>query len=147
MEADLDIPPELRDIIEDSDDDFPLRFKDHNELIEIFSTLEENNLLEIQRMQESEQELEAKKLQKKETEAEFMKQIAILEANKLNNSTRIEKTAQEKDALLIFTEEGEGQNLDDLVRNQIDENTKKLYIVSKDIETRPNDPEYNKLIS
>lgn len=45
--AELNIPQELREIIEDSDDEFPLRFKDHHELIEIFSTLEENNLLEI----------------------------------------------------------------------------------------------------
>lgn len=61
IEADLNIPPELKEIVDDSDDDFPLRFKDHNELIDIFSTLEENNLLEIQRMQEAEQELEAKR--------------------------------------------------------------------------------------
>lgn len=54
IEADLNIPPELREIVDDSDDDFPLRFKDHNELNDIFSTLEENNLLEIIRMQESE---------------------------------------------------------------------------------------------
>ena len=54
IEADLNIPPELRDIVEDSDDDFQLRFKDDSELMAIFSALEENNLLEIQRMQESE---------------------------------------------------------------------------------------------
>lgn len=47
IEADLNIPQELKEIVDDSDDDFPLRFKDHNELIDIFSTLEENNLLEI----------------------------------------------------------------------------------------------------
>lgn len=47
IEADLNIPPELREIVDDSDDDFPLRFNDHSELIDIFSTLEENNLLEI----------------------------------------------------------------------------------------------------
>ena len=50
IEADLNIPADLKEIVDDSDDDFPLRFKDHNELIDIFSTLEENNLLEIQRM-------------------------------------------------------------------------------------------------
>lgn len=50
----LNIPDVLKPIIDDSDDEFPLRFKDHNELIDIFSGLEENNLLEIIRMQESE---------------------------------------------------------------------------------------------
>jgi len=68
-------------------------------------------------MQESEQELEVKKLQKKETEAEFTKQIQILEDNKATNSMRIDKTAQEKEALMIFTEDAEGQNLDDIVRS------------------------------
>ena len=57
----LSIPPELKDIVEDSDDDFELRFKNESELMDIFSTLEENNLLEITRMQESEQDLELKK--------------------------------------------------------------------------------------
>ena len=54
IEADLNIPSDLKEIVDDPNDDFPLRFRDHNELIDIFSTLEENNLLEIQRMQESE---------------------------------------------------------------------------------------------
>jgi hypothetical protein len=65
----LNIPQELQPIIDDSDDDFPLRFEHHEELIGIFSALEENNLLEIIRMQESEQELESKKQQMKLTEA------------------------------------------------------------------------------
>lgn len=47
IEADLNIPADLKEIVDDSDDDFPLRFKDYNELMDIFSTLEENNLLEI----------------------------------------------------------------------------------------------------
>ena len=89
LEDELNIPEELRDIIEDSDDDFQLRFNDPNELIEIFSTLEENNLLEIQRMQESEQELEVKKQIKKETEANQQARKALLEANKKTNEDRI----------------------------------------------------------
>lgn len=50
LEAELNIPAELRLIIDDEEDEFPLRFKDANELMEIFSALEENNLLEIIRM-------------------------------------------------------------------------------------------------
>ena len=61
LEADLNIPAELREIVDDSDNEFPLRFEQQDELMDIFTTLEENNLLEIQRMQESEQELEAKR--------------------------------------------------------------------------------------
>lgn len=71
LDTELNIPAELQPIIDDSDDDFPLKFNDHTELIDIFSALEENNLLEIIRMQESEQELESKKQQMKLKEAEF----------------------------------------------------------------------------
>lgn len=133
--------------MDDSDDDFPLRFKDHNELIDIFSTLEENNLLEIQRMQESEQELEAKRQQKNKTEADFANIIAILEANEATNVARISRTQQEKNALMGFTEDGDSQYLDDNVRVRMEENTQKLYVTAKDIEVKTNDPEYNKLIS
>jgi hypothetical protein len=147
IEADLNIPPELREIVDDSDDDFPLKFKDHNELIDIFSTLEENNLLEIQRMQESEQELEMKRQQKNKTEFDFANIIAILEANEATNVARIGRTQQEKDALSGFTEDGEGQSLEDNLRNRMEENTQKLYVTAKDIEVRTNDPEYTKLIS
>jgi hypothetical protein len=41
LEADLNIPQELKEIIEDSDDDLPLRFNDPDELMDIFSNLEE----------------------------------------------------------------------------------------------------------
>lgn len=55
LEQDLNIPPELKEIIEDSDDDMPLRFNDPNDLMEIFTTLEEKNLFLIKRCQDSEQ--------------------------------------------------------------------------------------------
>lgn len=60
---------------------------------------------------------------------------------------RIEKTQLEKDALLGITEDREGQNLDDTVRALIDENTRKLYLAAKDVEAKPNDIEYNKLLN
>ena len=49
--GDLNIVLELKAIIEDSEDEgaaMPLRFTDPNELMEIFSTLEEKNLFMIQ---------------------------------------------------------------------------------------------------
>jgi len=78
IDAELSIPPELREIIDDSDDDPPLKFKNHNELMEIFATLEENNLLEIQLMQGYDEELEDLKQQKKAKEREFADALWIL---------------------------------------------------------------------
>lgn len=45
---DVQIPSKLKDVIEDSDDDYPLHFSDPEQLLEIFSTLEEKNLFLIQ---------------------------------------------------------------------------------------------------
>lgn len=44
---DVQIPPKLKDVIEESDDDYPLTFLEPDELLEIFSTLEEKNLFLI----------------------------------------------------------------------------------------------------
>ena len=49
LEADLNIPPELKEIIEDSDDDLPLRFENPSDLMDIFTNLEEKNLFLISR--------------------------------------------------------------------------------------------------
>ena len=48
LEQELNIASNLKEIIDDSDDEFTLSFKDHNELMEIFSTYEETNLREIE---------------------------------------------------------------------------------------------------
>ena len=68
LEADLNIPQELKAIIEDSEDEetaMPLRFTDPNELMEIFSTLEEKNLFMIQLCQDVEMQFEEKKQQER----------------------------------------------------------------------------------
>ena len=55
LEQELNIAKELQEIYEDSDDEMPINFEDANDLLEIFTSLEESNLLQIQRMQEAEQ--------------------------------------------------------------------------------------------
>jgi len=45
---DVNIPGKLREVIEESVDEYPLTFNDPDELLEIFSTLEEKNLFLIQ---------------------------------------------------------------------------------------------------
>ena len=47
-ENEVQIPPKLRDMIEDSDDEYPLYFNDPDELLEMFANLEEKNLFLIQ---------------------------------------------------------------------------------------------------
>lgn len=54
LEADLNIPQSLKEIIDDSDEDILLRFNDPDELMELISSLEEQNLFLIKRCQDSE---------------------------------------------------------------------------------------------
>lgn len=44
----VQIPQELKEVIEESDDEYPLHFDMTEELLEIFATLEEKNLFLIQ---------------------------------------------------------------------------------------------------
>ena len=60
---------------------------------------------------------------------------------------RIEKTVKEKDALMSLGDDTETNNLDEAIGAKIDDEAKKLFIVARDIEIKPKDPEYNKLIS
>ena len=46
-ENDVQIPSKLKDVIEESDEEYPIYFDDPEELIEIFSILEEKNLFLI----------------------------------------------------------------------------------------------------
>jgi hypothetical protein len=46
-----------------------------------------------------------------------------LEANEASNVQRIQRTVQEKNALMGLTEDGDGNNLDELTRLRIEENT------------------------
>ena len=44
---DVQIPNKLREVIEESDDDYPIHFDESEELLEMFATLEEQNLFLI----------------------------------------------------------------------------------------------------
>lgn len=67
---DVQIPKDLREVIEDSDNEYDLGFRDPEELMKIFTELEEKNLNLIEDCQEVEQQLEAKKHECKELEGE-----------------------------------------------------------------------------
>lgn len=53
-EGDVQIPTKLKDVIEESDDEYPLYFDEPDSLLEIFATLEEKNLFLIQQGQDAE---------------------------------------------------------------------------------------------
>ncbi len=67
---DVQIPKDLREVIEDSDNEYELYFRDPGQLMDIFSNLEEKNLFLIQQSQDAEQQLETKKHELKELNTE-----------------------------------------------------------------------------
>jgi hypothetical protein len=60
---------------------------------------------------------------------------------------KINRTQEEKNALEFFTEDDENQNLDQTLAKMIHDKTFRLYKLAKDNQTKPNDPEYDKLAS
>ena len=95
LDNDLNIEQELRDIIEDSEDEetaMPLRFTDPNELMEILSTLEEKNLFMIELCQNVEMQFEERKQWEKHIKSTFTAEIETLRANEEQNNKRIEKS-------------------------------------------------------
>lgn len=62
-EQNLNIPQKLREIIDDTEDDYRVFFKTDSELMDIFENLEEKNLFLIQQGQENEQQIELKRLE------------------------------------------------------------------------------------
>lgn len=109
----------------------PLRFNDDQELMEIFSTLEEQNLFLIQRCQESEQQLEEKKLLERKIKNEQMHEYSILQDNEKVNLVKIQRSNQEKNALLGITEESEEKSLDPGVYKQLESVISDLYKATK----------------
>lgn len=70
-----------------------------------------------------------------------------MEINEASNVARIQRTVQEKNALMGFTEDGESQFLDENVRHRIESHTQQLFAVAFDIEVKSNDLEFTKQLS
>lgn len=90
-EEDTYLPPDF-DLEDDSDDDIPMYFQHPQQLMEIFSALEEQNLFLIQNSQETEHTLEELQHQFNETKINMDLQTANLEnqINELKNLINIE---------------------------------------------------------
>ena len=134
LDNDLNIPQELRDIIEDSEDEetaMPLRFNDPDELSEIFSTLEEQNLFMINICQEYELHIEKQKQQEKEIKHQFSQEVAALTKNKDMNDLKIKKTEAEKNALGGITDDTEGKSLEPSEKRRLDTEVANLYRTAK----------------
>ena len=90
----------------------PLRFTNPDELMEIFSTLEEKNLFMIELCQNVEMQFEERKQREKQIKTTYTAEVETLRKNEEQNHKRIEKSQNEKDALTGIQEDQEGKTLD-----------------------------------
>ena len=131
LEAELNIPKELKYIIDDSDDDIELGFTEPEELMEIFAHMEEKNLFLIIRCQDGEKQFEEMVIKERQQKADFTREVGILRANEEANNERIKKTRGEKDALGGLTADEEGKSLDPYTAKRLAQEAADLYRTCK----------------
>lgn len=90
----------------------PLRFDNPEELMEIFSTLEEQNLFMIELCQDVEMQFEDKKQQERKVHNSLQSMVDKLRANEKANDDKIKKTIKEKDAIMGVHDDGDGKGIE-----------------------------------
>ena len=108
----MQIPKDLREVIEDSDDEYELFFESPDQLLEIFATLEEKNLFLIQQGQEYEEVLETKKHEFAELESDMAEEIKILTKGLNEVDERKARTLKDSKVMQNSTMEEENKTLD-----------------------------------
>ena len=108
----MSIPNDLKELIEDPNDVYDLYFKNPDQLLEIFATLEEKNLFLIQQGQEAEQQLETKKHELKILEAEMNKEVSLLTHSLVEVEERKARTLKESKLMSGATVEEENKTID-----------------------------------
>lgn len=99
-EAALPPPPRLEDEeTVSSGEEVPMYFQHPQQLLDIFTQLEEGNLFLIQNCQQTEQQLEELKQTYRETEAAMIKQSTALSENTSQLRSQIEREESKADAL------------------------------------------------
>lgn len=109
----------LREILEDSEEEYNVPFADPQELIDIFSTLEEQNLFLIQQGQENEQQIEQKKIEQAYHEEIMEADIDGLTSSEQQVKDRMNKTLLEKTALQQIVNSGSNKMLADSVYHRL----------------------------
>ena len=124
---DVSIPNDLKELIEDPNDVYDLYFKNPDQLLEIFATLEEKNLFLIQQGQEAEQQLETKKHELKILEAEMNKEVSLLTHSLVEVEERKARTLKESKLMSGATVEEENKTIDPVSYGQIEGLVQEIY--------------------
>lgn len=112
-EADLDLPPRPQlddEPLVSSGEEMPMYFTHPQQLLDIFTQLEEGNLFLIQNCQETEQQLEELKQTYRETERKMQKQTQALQDNIEVLKAQIDREQAKAAALADRVKESSGED-------------------------------------
>ena len=101
----------LQQILNESEDDYPFPFKNPDELLEIFTTLEDQNLFLIQRTQENEKILEDKKMEAEKSSKIADAALAKTSEREKSLDERQQRVKKEKDMLSSMQSSNEQKQL------------------------------------
>lgn len=114
------IPKDLRDLIEDSDDDYKPCFENPDQLLEIFAGLEEKNLFLIQQGQEAEEVLETKIHEYDELKEKTDREINLLKSSLTDVEERKLRTVKDSKFMAGSLQDEENKTLDPLIYMEIE---------------------------
>jgi len=125
------IPPQPKLVDEeltDSDSEEPMYFKKPQQLLDIFTALEESNLFLIQNSQETEQALEELKQDFMETKTRMDAKTAALKANIEEHLAQIAAEEAKAEALKRRAESSGGKGVQEKLLNELQDRVRKVYI-------------------
>eukprot|EP00941_MAST-03F_sp_MAST-3F-sp1_P005614 g5614.t1 len=126
--AEVPPPPELdEEELDSSDEDLPMYFKEPQQLLDIFTALEESNLFLIQNSQETEQALEELKQEYVETKTRMDGKTKSLEANIAELEAQIKGEQNKASSLENRTSSTTDKETQDQLLNDLHAKVRKVY--------------------
>lgn len=110
----------MKELIEDSDDEYKPCFQHPDQLLEIFATLEEKNLFLIQQGQEAEEVLETKKHEYAELSSKTQREIDILKQSLTDVEDRKLRTIKDSKNMAGVVQDEENKTLDPVTQDAIE---------------------------
>lgn len=121
--------PNLEDTpLESSGEELPMYFKEPQQLLDIFTQLEEGNLFLIQNCQETEQQLEELKQTYRESKKRFEKQTQALQEQISTLEAQIEREQAKADMLSQRVKESAGDDHQEQLLTALRNKVKQVYV-------------------
>lgn len=114
-------------VLTSSGEELPMYFQNPQQLLDIFTALEESNLFLIQNSQETEQALEELKQNFRETKRKMDKKTQVLKQNIQHLREQIDHEEGKANVLRSRTHQATGEDKQEMILNQLHEHVREVY--------------------